>query len=85
MLEGLTTGEIFSPSGREVYGTSLSKKAISKVTYAVIEEMTDRVAQPALERVYRLVFIDAIVVKVLAGAPAAEFGYVNVLHMVRPL
>jgi hypothetical protein len=31
------------------------------------------------------VFIDAIVVKVLAGAPAAGFEDVNVLHMVRTL
>ncbi len=62
---GLTTGEI-SAHLAEVYGTSLSKETISKITDAVVEEMTEWLNRP-LERVYLVVFIDAIVVKVRDG------------------
>jgi putative transposase len=63
--KGLTTGEI-SALLAEVYGTSLSKETISKITDAVIEETTEWLNRP-LERVYPVVFIDAIVVKVRDG------------------
>jgi transposase-like protein len=63
--KGLTTGEI-SAHLAEVYGTSLSKETISKITDAVIEEMTEWLNRP-LERVYPVVFIDAIMVKVREG------------------
>lgn len=63
--KGLTTGEI-SAHLAEVYGTSLSKETISKITDAVIAEMTEWLNRP-LERVYPVVFIDAIVVKVREG------------------
>jgi transposase-like protein len=46
--KGLTTGEI-SAHLAEVYGTLLSKETISKITDAVIEEMTEWLNRP-LER-----------------------------------
>jgi putative transposase len=62
---GLTTGEISAHLG-EVYGTAVSKETISKITDAVIEEMNDWLCRP-LDRVYPVVFIDAIHVKVRDG------------------
>jgi len=62
---GLTTGEI-SAHLAEVYGTEVSKETISKITDAIIDEMTDWLARP-LDRVYPVVFIDAIHVKVRDG------------------
>ncbi|OLT40341.1 IS256 family transposase, partial [Serinicoccus sp. CNJ-927] len=63
--KGLTTGEI-SAHLSEVYGASVSKDTISRITDRVIEEMTAWWARP-LERVYAAIFIDAIVVKVRDG------------------
>ncbi len=62
---GLPTGEI-SAHLAEVYGTEVSKETISKITDAVLEEMNDWLARP-LDRVYPVVFIDAIHVKVRDG------------------
>lgn len=63
--KGLTTGEIQAHLA-EVYGTDVSRETISKITDAVLEEMTDWLNRP-LDRVYPVVFIDAIVVKVRDG------------------
>lgn len=63
--KGLTTGEI-SAHLAEVYGASVSKDTISRITDRVIEEMTAWWARP-LGRVYAAIFIDAIVVKVRDG------------------
>ena len=63
--KGLTTGEI-SAHLAEVYGAQVSKETISKITDAVIADMTEWLHRP-LERVYVAVFIDAIVVKVRDG------------------
>lgn len=63
--KGLTTGEIAAHFA-EVYGTSVSKDTISRITDRVVEEMTTWMARP-LERIYAAVFIDAIVVKVREG------------------
>jgi putative transposase len=63
--KGLTTGEI-SAHLAEVYGTDVSRETISKITDAVIDDMTAWLARP-LEQVYVAVFIDAIVVKVRDG------------------
>ena len=63
--KGLTTGEI-SAHLAEVYGAEVSKETISKITDAVIADMTEWLHRP-LERGYVAVFIDAIVVKVRDG------------------
>lgn len=63
--KGLTTGEIAAHFA-EVYGTSVSKDTISRITDRVVDEMTTWMARP-LERIYAAIFIDAIVVKVRDG------------------
>lgn len=62
---GLTTGEI-SAHLAEVYGASISKETVSKITDKVVEEMTEWCNRP-LDPVYPVLFIDAIVVKVRDG------------------
>jgi putative transposase len=66
--KGLTTGEI-SAHFSEIYGASVSKETISRITEKVIEEMTDWQARP-LDEVYAAIFIDAIMVKVRDGQVA---------------
>jgi putative transposase len=66
--KGLTTGEI-SAHFAEIYGASVSKETISRITDKVIEEMTSWCGRP-LDEVYAAVFIDAIVVKVRDGQVA---------------
>jgi putative transposase len=73
---GLTTGEV-SAHLAEVYGTSISKETISKITDAVLEEMTDWLARP-LDAIYPVVFIDAIHVKVRDGQVANRAFYVAI-------
>jgi len=63
--KGLTTGEI-SAHFADVYGASVSKDTVSRITDRVIEEMQTWWARP-LERVYAAVFIDAIMVKIRDG------------------
>ena len=62
---GLTTGEIAAHFA-EVYGAKVSRDTISRITDKVIEEMTEWRNRP-LDRVYPVLFIDAIVVKVRDG------------------
>ena len=62
---GLTTGEIAAHFA-EVYGAKVSKDTISRITDKVVEEMTEWRNRP-LDRVYPVLFIDAIVVKVRDG------------------
>jgi putative transposase len=62
---GLTTGEVAAHFA-DVYGASVSKDTISRITDRVLEEMTDWLHRP-LDRVYPVVFVDAIVVKVRDG------------------
>lgn len=66
--KGLTSGEI-SAHFAEIYGASVSKETISRITDKVIEEMTDWANRP-LNGVYAAIFIDAIVVKVRDGQVA---------------
>jgi transposase-like protein len=66
--KGLTTGEI-SAHFAEIYGASVSKETISRITDKVVEEMQDWSHRP-LDEVYAAVFIDAIVVKVRDGQVA---------------
>ena len=66
--KGLTTGEI-SAHFAEIYGASVSKETISRITDKIIEEMQDWQVRP-LDEIYAAVFIDAIVVKVRDGQVA---------------
>jgi transposase-like protein len=66
--KGLTTGEIAAHLG-DVYGAEVSKDTISRITDAVVEELTAWQSRP-LERVYPVVFIDAIHVKIRDGKVA---------------
>ena len=53
----------------EIYGASVSKETISRITDKVVEEMKDWAVRP-LDPIYAAVFIDAIVVKVRDGQVA---------------
>ncbi|WP_428847318.1 IS256 family transposase [Mycolicibacterium cosmeticum] len=66
--KGLTTGEI-SAHFAEIYGASVSRETISRITDKVIEEMNDWSVRP-LDETYAAIFIDAIVVKVRDGQVA---------------
>jgi putative transposase len=65
---GLTTGEICAHF-EQIYGASVSRETISRITDKVIEEMTDWQNRP-LDGVYAAIFVDAIVVKVRDGQVA---------------
>ncbi len=66
--KGLTTGEVQAHLA-EVYGTDVSRETISKITDAVLGEMADWQNRP-LDRVYPVIFIDAMVVKIRDGQVA---------------
>jgi transposase-like protein len=69
----LTTGEI-SAHFAQIYGASVSKETISRITDRVVEEMVEWQNRP-LEEVYAAVFIDAISrpsVRFVGGASAAR-------------
>jgi tetratricopeptide (TPR) repeat protein len=78
--KGMTTGEI-SAHFADIYGASVSKETISRITDKVVTEMTEWSTRP-LDSVYAAVFIDAIVVKVWDGRHRAE---VALDHAVRAL
>jgi putative transposase len=65
---GLTTGEV-SAHFAEIYGASVSKETISRITDKVLEEMQTWATRP-LDEVYAAIFIDAIMVKVRDGQVA---------------
>jgi putative transposase len=62
---GLTTGEV-SAHFADIYGATVSKDTISRITDLVLEEMAEWCARP-LDRVYPVIFIDALVVKIRDG------------------
>lgn len=62
---GLTTGEI-AAHFQEVYGARVSKDTVSRITEKVTGEMTEWLSRP-LEKVYPVIFVDAMVVKVRDG------------------
>jgi len=74
--KGLTTGEIAAHFD-DVYGATVSKDTISRITDKVIEEMTEWCNRP-LESVYPVVFIDAIFVKVRDGQVTNRPVYVAI-------
>jgi putative transposase len=65
---GLTTGEI-AAHFEQIYGASVSKETVSRITDKVLEEMQAWATRP-LEQVYSAIFIDAIMVKVRDGQVA---------------
>jgi transposase-like protein len=66
--KGLTTGEIAAHLA-DVYGAEVSKDTVSRITEAVVEELTGWQSRP-LDPVYPVVFIDAIHVKIRDGKVA---------------
>src|SRR4029079_7704890 len=66
--KGLTTGEVEAHLA-EVYSTNISRETISKITDRVLGELAECQTRP-LARVYPVVFIDAIVVKIRDGQVA---------------
>lgn len=72
--KGLTHGEI-SAHLAEVYGASVSKTTISTITDKVMDGMAEWQNRP-LDRVYPVVFIDAINVKIRDGQVANRPIYV---------
>ena len=72
--KGLSTGEI-ADHLREIYGAEVSKDTISRVTDAVNAEVTEWQHRP-LDRLYPVIFIDAIVVKIRDGSVANRPIYV---------
>src|SRR6478736_4364663 len=73
---GLTTGEIAAHFA-EVYDATVSKDTISKITDKVLEEMAEWRDRP-LDKVYPVMFIDAIMVKVRDGQVTNRPVYVAI-------
>jgi putative transposase len=68
VAKGLTTGEVQAHMA-EVYGADVSRDTVSRITDRILEEMSDWQNRP-LDRVYPVVFIDALVVKIRDGQVA---------------
>jgi len=73
---GLTTGEI-SAHFAEVYGAKVSKDTVSTITDGVLEEMTEWCHRP-LDRVYPVIFVDALTVKIRDGQVTNRPVYVAI-------
>ncbi|MAO79497.1 MAG: IS256 family transposase [Nocardioides sp.] len=71
---GLTTGEVAAHFA-DVYDAQVSKDTISRITDKVIGEMAEWQTRP-LDRVYPVIFIDALVVKVRDGQVTNKPFYV---------
>ncbi len=69
---GMTTRDIQAHL-REMYDVDVSPDLISRVTDAVVEELTEWQARP-LDPVYPVVFIDALMVKIRDGAAREPAG-----------
>lgn len=74
--KGLTTGEVAAHFA-DIYGATVSKDTISRITDKVIGEMTEWCNRP-LEPVYPVVFIDAIHVKIRDGQVTNRPVYVAI-------
>jgi putative transposase len=72
--KGMTTGDIQAHLG-EIYGTEISRDTISRITDAVVEDLLAWQNQP-LDRIYPVLLIDAIVVKIRDGQVANRPIYV---------
>ncbi len=65
VAKGLTTGEVCAHLG-EIYGAEVTKDTVSRITDRVLDGMAEWQNRP-LDRVYPVLFIDAIHVKVRDG------------------
>jgi transposase-like protein len=74
--KGLTTSEIQAHLA-QIYDVDVSRELISKITDKVTDELLSWQSRP-LDRVYPVVFIDAIVVKIRDGQVANRPVYVAV-------
>jgi putative transposase len=74
--KGLITGEI-AAHFQDVYGASVSKDTVSRITDKVIAEMAEWTNRP-LDRVYPVIFIDAISVKIRDGQVSNRPVYVAI-------
>ncbi|MGQ0631946.1 MAG: IS256 family transposase [Sporichthyaceae bacterium] len=74
--KGMTTGDIAAHLA-EVYDTEISRDLVSRVTDAVVADMRAWQARP-LDRVYPVVLIDAIYLKIREGAVANRPVYVAI-------
>src|SRR2546423_7442290 len=72
--KGMTTGDIQAHLF-DIYGTEISRDTISRITDAVVEDLIAWQNRP-LERVYPVLLIDAIVVKIRDGQVANRPVYV---------
>jgi len=73
---GMTTRDIRAHL-REMYGVDVSPDLISRVTDAVIDELTEWQARP-LDAVYPVIFIDALMVKIRDGVVTNRAVYVAI-------
>jgi putative transposase len=74
--KGLTTGEIQAHL-EEMYGTSVSRDTVSKITDQIVADMAAWQSRP-LDRVYAVLLIDAIVIKVRDSQVANRPVYVAI-------
>ncbi len=74
--KGMTTGDIRAHLA-EVYDTDISADTISRITDAVLEDLAVWQARP-LDRIYPVILIDAIVVKIRDGQVANRPIYVAI-------
>src|SRR5215216_815698 len=72
--KGMTTGDIQAHLA-EIYGTEISRDTISRITDAVVEDLIAWQNRP-LDRIYPVILIDAIVVKIRDGQVANRPIYV---------
>lgn len=72
--KGLTTGDIQAHL-LEIYGTEISRETISKITDQIVEDMAVWQRRP-LERLYPVLLIDAIIIKVRDSQVANRPVYV---------
>jgi putative transposase len=73
---GMTTRDIRAHL-REIYGVEVSPDLISRVTDAVVGELAEWQARP-LDRVYPVVFIDALMIKIRDGVVTNRAVYVAI-------
>jgi putative transposase len=72
--KGMTTGDIQAHLW-EIYGTEISRETISKITDQIVEDMAAWQRRP-LERLYPVLLIDAIIIKVRDSQVANRPVYV---------
>jgi len=72
--KGMTTGDIQAHLF-DIYGTDISRDTISRITDAVVDDMVAWQNRP-LDRIYPVLLIDAIVVKIRDGQVANRPVYV---------